>query len=315
MTLSKALDGFLTFLRIQRGSSPHTLRAYELDLSDWLRSCCGVESMDDLNQRLDPASLRSYLSRLYETHERSSICRRLSAIRSFLRYARTQGWIERDVGLLVPTPRNQRSLPRFLPIHEMQELVQAPDLTTRLGRRDRALFEVLYGSGLRVSEAVGLDVGDVDLSGEWLKVLGKGSKERSVPFGRPARDAITEYWKDRNEVTADQPAFVNYRGTRLTARSVGRIVNKHLIRIASTKNLSPHGLRHSFATHLLAAGADLRTIQEMLGHSQLSTTQRYTHVDLGALMDEYRETHPLDALFSGRSEPSLLKAKKNGQTS
>ena len=148
-----------------------------------------------------------------------------------------------------------------------------------------------------MSEAVGLNVGDLDLKGNWVRVFGKGSKERTVPFGPPAQQALEIYLNERDSAdTAKLPLFVNFRGSRLTARSVARILNKHLVRIASAKSLSPHGLRHSFATHLLAAGADLRTIQEMLGHSRLSTTQRYTHVDLGALMDDYRGAHPLAKL-------------------
>jgi integrase/recombinase XerC len=172
-------------------------------------------------------------------------------------------------------------------------LIEAPDLGTVLGRRDRAIFEIIYGSGLRVSECVGLNAGDVDLQSGWVKVLGKGNKERTVPFGGPAGKAIEESLADRPSTEASSPLFVNFRGTRLTARSVARILVKHLVRMAATRSISPHGLRHSFATHLLAAGADLRTIQELLGHARLSTTQRYTHVDLGALLDEYRDAHPL----------------------
>ncbi len=144
-----------------------------------------------------------------------------------------------------------------------------------------------------MSEAVGLDIGDVDLSSGWVRVMGKGSKERTVPFGTPAAQALQAYLADRPEVERTLPLFVNYRGSRLTTRSVARVLAKHLVRIASAKSLSPHGLRHSFATHLMAAGADLRTIQELLGHARLSTTQRYTHVDLGGLLDEYRTAHPL----------------------
>jgi integrase/recombinase XerC len=196
------------------------------------------------------------------------------------------------VALLVPTPKAKNKLPRFLKIEEVENVIDAPDTTTRLGRRDRALLELMYASGLRVSEAVGLDVGDLDLEKGWVRVLGKGSKERMVPFGPPAAEALRAYLADRS--SNEGPAlFLNYRGTRLTSRSVARLLARNLVKAAVAKTLSPHGLRHSFATHLLAAGADLRTIQELLGHSNLSTTQRYTHVDLGGLLDEYRNTHPL----------------------
>jgi len=295
MRISEALERFLAHLQTARGFSPHSLRAYEIDLTHWtgyLETVQGMAVTEELSQRLEATDLRSYLASLYESHERSSLCRRLSAIRTFLKYLRVQGLVRRDVGLLVPSPKAETHLPRFFKIEEMQELVEAPDLSTWLGKRDRALLELLYGSGLRVSEGVGLDLQDVDLANGWVKVLGKGSKERNVPFGSAAREALENYLAAR-PVQTQNPLFVNYQGTRLTARSVARILTKHLVRIASAKNLSPHGLRHSFATHLLAAGADLRTIQELLGHARLSTTQRYTHVDLGALLDEYRGAHPL----------------------
>lgn len=300
MTVEKALSAFLTELETQRRCSPHTVRAYGLDLRDWeadLREKRGISTVQELGRRLEPVHLRGYLSALHDTRERSSICRRLSAIRSFLKFLRKREWIARDVGVLVPSPKAPKKLPRFLKVEETEVLVQAPDSGTRLGRRDRALFEVLYGCGLRVSEAVGLNLGDVDLKAGWVRVLGKGSKERTVPFGPPALAALEAYLEDRGtagSLKSDDALFVNFRGTRLSSRSVARILAKHLVRVAAGKTLSPHGLRHGFATHLLAAGADLRTIQELLGHARLSTTQRYTHVDLGALLDEYRSAHPLN---------------------
>jgi integrase/recombinase XerC len=298
--LSTALGRYLEHLTTRRKLSAHTARAYESDLGHWLKDLKsrGIGDLRGLSGDLKPLHLRSYIARLYDSHERSSICRRLSAIRTFLRHLRTEGLIDRDVGTLVPSPKTRKSLPRFLKIEEMRELVEAPDTATFLGKRDRAIFEVMYGCGLRVSEAVGLDLADVDLRRSWVRVLGKGSKERTVPFGGPARSALSEYLEARSAsgpLEPSAPVFTNFRGTRLTARSVGRIVTRHLVRVASSKTLSPHGLRHSFATHLLAAGADLRTIQELLGHARLSTTQRYTHVDLGALMDEYRDAHPLQS--------------------
>lgn len=299
MTLTQSIDRYLSHLFTQRGCSPHTLRAYEQDLAHWrdsLGAGAGAEGLAELGASLKPGDLRAYVSGLYESLERASICRRLAAIRSFLRYARAQNWIERDVGQLVPTPKSKNKLPRYLKIEEIGELIEAPDLSTRLGRRDRALLELIYGCGLRVSEAVGLDINGVDLSGEWVKVLGKGTKERMVPFGTQARMALESYLMDRpawGGAASRDPLFVNFLGTRLSARSVARILTKHLLRIGSSKGLSPHGLRHSFATHLLSKGADLRVIQEMLGHAQLSTTQKYTHVDLNELMREYQGAHPL----------------------
>jgi integrase/recombinase XerC len=296
MRLDAALKIYLQYLEVEKRSSPHTLRAYETDLAHWIQKMMkneGFIQLQDLSESLTPLHLRSYLSELYDTHERSSLCRRLSAIRSFLKYLRKREYIQRDVGVLVPTPKVQSPLPKFLKIEETLELIHAPDTSTFLGCRDRALFEVLYGCGLRVGEAVSLNIRDVHLKKRWLKTLGKGSKERMLPFGEPAQSALKVYLDRRPSYREEDPLFVNFKGTRLSARSVARILNKHLVRLASAKTLSPHGLRHSFATHLLAAGADLRTIQEMLGHARLSTTQKYTHVDFDALMEEYRGSHPL----------------------
>lgn len=302
-----AIRAFLDHLGGQRGVSPHTLRAYELDLRHWALDLSGrgLSEVAAIGARLEARHLRSYLGTMLDTHERSSLCRRLSAIRSFLRFLRGRGWIDRDVGALVSTPKHKRALPRFLKIEEVFELIEAPDSTMSLGRRDRALFELMYGAGLRVSETVGLDWKDLDLEEGWVRVMGKGSKERIVPFGAPARDAILAYRNGSEaETEAASPVFMNFRGTRLTSRSVARILTKHLVRIASAKSLSPHGLRHSFATHLLSAGADLRTIQELLGHARLSTTQRYTHVDWESLKDEYQEAHPLSKLVAKPKNPS-----------
>ncbi len=293
--IQKEIEAFLSHLSLRRNLSVHTLRAYRNDLEHWCGHMAGtgISSVAQLGERLEAQHLRAYLAGLYESHERSSLCRRLSAIRCFLRFLRTQGKVGRDVGGLVPSPKAKRGIPKFFKIEEMQELLDAPDPSTFLGRRDRAIFELMYGSGLRVSEVVGLDIADLNLKEGWVRVFGKGSKERTAPFGPPARQAIEAYLLGGTRGD-ESPLFVNFRGGRLTARSVGRLLTRHLVRIASSKSLSPHGLRHSFATHLLAAGADLRTIQELLGHARLSTTQRYTHVDLGALMDEYRGAHPLN---------------------
>lgn len=298
MTLDEAITRFLTYLQVHRRASPHTLRAYRLDLEDWggsLRSGLGITRIRDLGEKLEATHIRSYLAALHDSHERSSLCRRLAAIRSFLRFLRKGGMINRDVGILVPSPKASRRLPRFLKVEEIRELIEAPDPATWLGLRDRALLEILYGAGLRVSEAMALDLGDLDLDAGWVRVMGKGARERRVPFGPSAALAVREYLEARRErLEPGPPLFVNFNGARLNGRSVARILSRHLVRIASSRMLSPHGLRHSFATHLLAAGADLRTIQELLGHARLSTTQRYTHVDLGVLMDDYRGAHPLN---------------------
>jgi integrase/recombinase XerC len=294
--LIDAISKFMEVLEIQRKLSPNTLRAYRGDLDEWVAAMSefGIVDLAALDLRLKPLHLRSYLAKKVGTHEKSTLCRKLSAIRTFLKYARSEAWVSRDVGALVPSPKAEKHLPSFLRIEEAKELIEAPDSTTILGRRDRAIFELIYGSGLRVSEAVGLDVAGLDLPGGWVRVFGKGSKERTIPISPASREAIEAMLGDRPDTSGKSPLFVNFRGGRLTTRSVARILGKHLIRIAASRAISPHGLRHSFATHLLAAGADLRGIQELLGHAQLSTTQGYTHVDLGGLVDEYRAAHPLE---------------------
>lgn len=292
--IKDCLTEYLHHLENERKVSPHTLRAYTSDLESWI-SAQNPASAESLERELSPQLLRNYLSRLYDSHEKSSLSRRLSSIRGFLRFLRKKGYIARDAGALVPSPKKAKKLPKFLGIEEVRDLIEAPDTSTLQGRRDRALFELIYGCGLRVSEATQLNLADISFEAGWVKILGKGSKERMSPLSKTAQLALTEMLADRsNGVPATEaPLFTNLQGTRLSSRSVARILAKHLTRIAAVQHISPHGLRHSFATHLLAAGADLRAIQDLLGHARLSTTQRYTHIDLGTLMDEYRHAHPL----------------------
>ncbi len=301
MEMRQAVQIFSDYLSLERLSSPHTTRAYQSDLLQWadlLSKKRGISTLEALDAQWSPELTRSYLAELYDTHERSSLSRKLSAIRSFLRFLKKRGLTQKAVPLGISGPKLKPALPHFLKIEEARELIESPDSSTRLGRRDRALFELLYGSGLRVSEAVGLNWVGLDLEKNWVLVLGKGSKERQVPLSACARQALLGYREAESSLGAllgpEDPVFRNFRGSRLSARSVARILRKHLVRIALARDLSPHGLRHSFATHLLAAGADLRSIQEMLGHTLLSTTQRYTHVDLGTLFDDYRSNHPLN---------------------
>jgi len=297
MSVENTILLFLETLKNQRKLSDHTLRGYRTDLLAWNESLKSAQIFEikALEVELSPLHLRAYLSRRMDELKKISLCRHLSSIRGFLKFLRTEGWIARDIGALVPLPKAKPKLPEFLRVDEIEDLIEAPDASTVLGRRDRALFELIYGCGLRVSEAVGLNVSDLDFSTGWIKVLGKGSKERMIPLAEAAASAIREMLTDRSslEATGEDALFINFRGTRLTTRSVARILTKHLMRIAASHMISPHGLRHSFATHLLANGADLRGIQELLGHSRLSTTQRYTHLDLGGVVDEYRSAHPL----------------------
>lgn len=293
MTLCAALPAFLSYLTASRGRSRHTVRAYQIDLEHWIADVekRGFTSLHDLGERYQAVFLRSYLAGLYDSHAKSSICRKVAAIRTFLKYLKEQGQITRNVAALIPVPKAEKPLPRFLSVDQVAKLIEAPNTQQIVGRRDRALFELLY-CGLRVSELVGLNRADVDLKGGWVKVTGKGSKERFVPFGPPARDALNAHMRDLpNDVT---PLFINEDNGRLSARSVARILKRRMIQTdLGGSKISPHGLRHSFATHMLSGGADLRVIQEMLGHSRISTVERYTHIDVAGLTREYEKAHPL----------------------
>ena len=239
---------------------------------------------------------------------RSSAARRLAAIRSFGRWLRREEHVERDPGALMATPKQDRKLPARLEEPEMARLIEAPDGSTPLGRRDRAILELFYASGLRLAELAGLGLEDIDLGNRRVRVLGKGGKERIVPFTRAAAAALRAWLPDRGALArrddgaapasrsrgraAAEPLFVNYRGGRLSTRSVDRLVRRHAAAAGTRRGISPHALRHSFATHLLERGADLRAIQEMLGHARISTTQRYTHVSAAQLLSVYKKTHP-----------------------
>ncbi|HMB80819.1 MAG TPA: tyrosine-type recombinase/integrase, partial [Vicinamibacterales bacterium] len=220
--------------------------------------------------------------------------------RTFLRYLRREGVIDDDPGALVATPKRDVRMPAHLSEDEMSALLDAPSVATPFGRRDRAILELFYASGMRLSELAGLDVDDVNLSANMVRVLGKGGKERIVPFNKAAARAIRKYWSDRELLVrlkargrpTRDPLFVNYRGGRLTTRSIDRLVRRYVAVSSTRMGISPHALRHSFATHLLQRGADLRAIQELLGHARLSTTQRYTHVNAAQLLEVYRKSHP-----------------------
>ncbi len=315
------LRAFLEHLALNRNASPHTVRAYESDLSQFLTATARLRgtTRDMLPpSAVDHDALRGYLGDLHrQGTSRASAARKLSAVRTFARWLRDEGLIEGDPGALVGTPKLDQKLPAHLSIDEMNRLLETPDAETPLGRRDRAILELFYASGLRLSELVGLDLEDVNLGSRLVRVLGKGSKERIVPFNGATERALRAYLPDRHRLveegrraavpprrgaTAKKPrrpgsgrgdaVFVNYRGERLTARSVHRLVHRYVAACSSRIGISPHALRHSFATHLLERGADLRAIQELLGHVRLSTTQRYTHVTAAHLLETYRKAHP-----------------------
>ena len=305
------LRRFLEFLRFNRNLSARTVRAYESDLTQYLRFLEG--RFDRPADRIDPAEIdyaavRAFMRDQYDRGQaRSSAARRLAAIRSFGRYLRREEVVERDPGALMATPKQDRKLPARLDEGEMTRVLETPDCTTRLGRRDRAILELFYASGLRLGELVGLGLEDVDLSSRLVRVLGKGGKERIVPFNRATAEALRACLADREALVRGggglppprargragaEPLFVNYRGGRLSARSVDRLVRRYAAVAGARLGISPHALRHSFATHLLERGADLRAIQEMLGHARISTTQRYTHVSAAQLLSVYQKAHP-----------------------
>jgi integrase/recombinase XerC len=290
MLLHDEKEEFLRSLRARR-LSVHTLRAYEADLNRWidaLRVDGGIIRLDGLKE-LTPAWMRRFLGRNLMELEKSSINRNVSSIRAFLKFLKERGKLQGNALSWLKGPKVVRGLPKLLTIEQTLELLELPAPNSAMGARDRALFEVMYGSGLRVSETVGLNWEDVEMARGWLLVHGKGEKERRVPLTDAAKTAL-EFMKTFN---TGSPVFQNYRRERITARSVARILTKYLMRATHLTLISPHGLRHSFATHLLMGGADLRAIQELLGHSSLSTTQRYTHLDMDALTAEYKQNHPL----------------------
>jgi integrase/recombinase XerC len=317
--MKEQLDAFLEHLALNENASAHTVRAYESDLTQFLtflarylgRRRTEVTAADFVH-----AHIRAFLANLHSRgNSRSSAARKLAAIRTFGRHLRREGEIDGDPAGLVGTPRQDQHLPAHLGEQEMSRLLEMPDVTRPLGRRDRAILELFYASGLRLSELVGLDLGDVNLSSRTVRVLGKGRKERLVPFNRTTEQALRAWLTDweglapagasasprprrvpRGASTGGRRTgdalFLNYQGRRLSTRSVDRLVRKYVAQCSMQFGISPHALRHSFATHLLERGADLRAIQELLGHARLSTTQRYTHVNAAQLIEAYKKAHP-----------------------
>jgi integrase/recombinase XerC len=305
--VENALQDFLRHLKVERNYSIHTLRNYESDLrqfSKFMRERA-AQSPDPQSTALSPdkvsyLDIRAYLASLYWCNVKSSVARKLSSLRAFFSYLVRQGDLKQNPAEMVSAPKMGRAIPDFLPVDEAFQIMQGPDTTTALGSRDRAILEVLYSCGLRVGELTALDLASIDLELGVARVIGKGNKERVVPIGGKAVAALANYLQRRGELLAAEPEhgalFLNNRGGRLSARSVSRLLKRILLKCNLGRPLSPHGLRHSFATHMLDAGADLRAVQEMLGHTSLSTTQRYTHLSMDKLMAEYDKAHPRSRL-------------------
>ncbi|MFB3853462.1 MAG: tyrosine recombinase XerC [Vicinamibacterales bacterium] len=290
------LRSFIDYLRLNRHMSHNTLIAYEgdvLQFLDYLAGRSAVRRCELEPGHIDQAAIRGFLGDLFrEGLSRSTAARKLAAVRAFVRYLRREGAMDADPGSLIRSPKREERVPAHLAIDEMARLLETPDRSTALGRRDRAILELFYASGLRLSELVGLDLEDVNLGARLVRVTGKGNKERLVPFNRSAAEAIRESLRDRAAKAADPALFLNYRGSRLSSRSVHRMVRRYVSMCSTRFGISPHAIRHSFATHMLERGADLRAIQELLGHARLSTTQRYTHLDAAHLLAVYRKAHP-----------------------
>ena len=301
------LGHYSTYLEIEQRVSVHTLRNYRSDLEQFFefvaRPTDGDEPRPVAVERITHHVIRAFLARLHRGHSRSSIARKLSALKSFFRFLVREAVISDDPTGQISAPKQDRPLPTYLSVDDMFRLLSAPAADTPTGLRGRAILEVLYSGGLRVSELAGLDWSDVDADLSVLRVEGKGRKERMVPIGRTALDALQRYRgaipallnPDPNAAPrrpASDAVFLNRRGGRLTTRSVARLIEGYAKQCGLADRISPHALRHSFATHLLDAGADLRAIQELLGHASLSTTQKYTHVNLDRLTQVYDQAHP-----------------------
>lgn len=294
--MHELIDRFDRHLSVERGVSEHTRLAYRRDLrafQTFLENLpAGRGESSEGARRIDAILLRRYLALLHKTHKKSSIGRKLAALRGFFRFLVREGELAVNPAELLATPRQEKYLPAVLSVDETFALLDGPRQPELLGLRDQAILETFYSCGLRVGELTGLNVGSVDLGEGLVRVLGKGRKERLVPVGHKARKAIHRYLDARGPATAGEPLFLNHRGGRLTPRSVQRNLKRQLLAAHMLKDATPHTLRHSFATHLLDGGADLRAIQELLGHESLSTTQKYTQVSVAHLMAVYDQAHP-----------------------
>ncbi|HMS38852.1 MAG TPA: tyrosine recombinase XerC [Pyrinomonadaceae bacterium] len=302
--LEEYLKQFLQHLRYERNVSQHTLRNYSSDLEQFRDYLLLKGKVSDIPvSEIDHLTIREWMAELHgESKKKTSIARKLASLRTFFQFLVREGVQENNPAKLVATPKVERKLPTHLSMEDAVRFIETPDLNTDLGRRDRAILEFLYATGMRVGELVGLNLKDIDFREKLVRVTGKRKKQRILPFGEPALQALMYYLNETRATFLnncppterdDQAAFLNYQGTRITTRSVGRMVDKYIKLCAEiNRDISPHSLRHSFATHLLDSGADLRDIQELLGHARLSTTQIYTQVSMEKLIDEYDKAHP-----------------------
>ncbi|NTW27884.1 MAG: tyrosine recombinase XerC [Coriobacteriia bacterium] len=289
------VDRFLNHLAVERGASPNTVRAYSADLArylDWAQHRGGVDPIN-----LTHRQMRAYVAELDAAgYARRTVARRLSSVRSLFAYLVGEGLVSSEPASVIAAPKVPRRLPTVVPVDIVERLIEAPDPSKAPGLRDRAVLELLYATGARVSEVSTLRLKDLDVGQSQVKVMGKGSKERIVPVYRQAMSAIQAYLKDERPTFAKPESpdyvFLSTRGIGLSSDAIRRLFKRYLIQVGGAESLSPHAIRHTFATHLLEAGADLRTVQELLGHVALSTTQIYTHLSMKRLQDVHRNAHP-----------------------
>ena len=298
--IKSAAKEFYKYLEREKGAPYNTKRAYRGDIEDFI-----VFIDKSSYDAIDHNTIRAYIVSIYKNLKKSSLSRKVSAIKVFFKFMKRKGYTEENTALVIKNPKIEKNLPKFYTIDEMFHFLDFLPKEGWLNVRNRAIFELMYSTGTRAQEVLSLDIDDVHLDGMWIKIKGKGGKERIVPFGEKAKSALEEYRdtvKDigkkeigKKEIGKDVPGkalFINIRGGRLSYRGLLKIMKKHQLKAQLFKDLSLHGIRHSFATHLLDSGADLRSIQELLGHSKLSTTQKYTHVSMDKLMEIYDKSHP-----------------------
>lgn len=304
--LEEYLGQFFQHLKYERNVSEHTLRNYLSDLGQFHDHIAAPQADGTRRQipvkEIDHITIREWMASLHaDNKKKTSIARKLASLRTFFQFLVREGVLEMNPAKLVATPRIERKLPDTLSMEDAVRFIETPDLETDLGKRDRAILEFLYATGMRVGELVGLNLKDIDFREKLVRVTGKRKKQRILPFGDPALQALMYYLNETRPIFLnncppaerdEQAVFLNYQGTRITTRSVGRMVDKYIKQCADIHDISPHSLRHSFATHLLDSGADLRDIQELLGHARLSTTQIYTQVSMEKLIEVYDKAHP-----------------------
>ena len=281
---------FYKYLETEKGASFNTKRAYKGDIEDFIKFV-----QERAHETVDHNTIRAYIVATYKGLKKSSLSRKISAIKVFFKFMKRKGYIDQNTALIVKSPKIEKHLPKFYTIDEMFHFLDFLPKDGWLNIRNRAIFELMYSTGMRASEALTMNVEDLHMDGMWVKVKGKGGKERILPFGDKAKEAIEAYLEAMKKVGKYSPKgalFLNFHGERLAYRGLLAIMKKHQLHAQLFKNLALHGVRHSFATHMLDSGADLRSIQELLGHSKLSTTQRYTHVSMDKLMEIYDKSHP-----------------------